>query len=76
LPGLSPIASKPLAATFDGGCLSSDGGVVVLREVARKLGLAEVIASLLPDDPMIPPTGSSSWLCSMPTWARPASSRS
>ena len=50
LPGLSPVASKPLAATFDGGRLSSDGGVVVLREVARKLGLAEVIASPLPDD--------------------------
>ena len=34
LPGLSPVAGKPLTATFDAGRLSSDGGVIVLREIA------------------------------------------
>jgi hypothetical protein len=40
LPGLSPVAGKPLTATFDAGRLSSDGGVIVLREIAARLGLA------------------------------------
>jgi hypothetical protein len=50
LPGLSPVAVKPLAATFDAGRLSSDGGLIVLREIATRLGLADVIAGPLPDD--------------------------
>jgi hypothetical protein len=50
LPGLSRIATKPIHAAFDGGRLSSDGGVIVLREEALRLGLAEVIAAPLPDD--------------------------
>ena len=50
LPGLSPVAGKPLTATFDAGLMSSDGGVIVLREIARSLGLAEVITAPLPDD--------------------------
>ena len=54
LPGLSPVAGKPLTATFDGGHLSSDGGVIVLREIALKLGIADVITLPLPDirDPL------------------------
>ena len=50
LPGLSPVAGKPLTATFDAGLMSSDGGVIVLREIALRLGLADVIATPLPDD--------------------------
>jgi Transposase DDE domain group 1 len=50
LPGLSPIASKAIHAAFDGGRLSSDGGVIVLREQALRLGLGEVIAAPLPDE--------------------------
>jgi hypothetical protein len=49
LPGLSPVAGKPLTATFDSGRLSSDGGVIVLREIAASLGLAETIAGPLCD---------------------------
>jgi hypothetical protein len=49
LPGLSPVGAKPLTATFDGGRLSSDGGLIVLREAARRLGLAEVITGPLCD---------------------------
>ncbi len=37
LPGLSPVDGKPVVARFDGGHLSSDGGLVVLREVERRL---------------------------------------
>ncbi|MCR4301865.1 MAG: IS1380 family transposase [Sulfuricaulis sp.] len=50
LPGLSPVAGKLLTATFDGGRLSSDGGVIVLREIANRLGLAETITAPLPDE--------------------------
>ncbi len=44
LPGLSPVEGKPLTATLDAGSLSSDGGLVVLRESAARLGLAAMIA--------------------------------
>jgi len=49
LPGLSPVLSKPLTAKFDGGRMSSDGGAIVLREIADRLGLADAIAEPLPD---------------------------
>jgi len=53
LPGLSPAAGKPLIARFDGGQLSSDGGVLALREVERRLGIADRLAACL-DDPRAP----------------------
>jgi Transposase DDE domain group 1 len=49
LAGLSPIEGKPLTATFEAGRLSSDGGVIVLRETALRLGLAEAITAPLGD---------------------------
>jgi Transposase DDE domain group 1 len=54
LPGLSPLAGKPLAgkpltAAMDAGNLSANGGLVALREVADRLGLARVIAGAIPD---------------------------
>jgi len=49
LPGLSPVSGKELHARFDGGRLSSDGGVLLLREVERGLGLGEVLSSCLAD---------------------------
>ena len=33
LPGLSPVSGKRLDVRFDGGMLSSDGGILLLREV-------------------------------------------
>ena len=45
LPGLSPVENKELCARFDGGRLSSDGGVLLLREIERRLGIAELLAS-------------------------------
>ena len=50
LPGLSPVSGKAVVARFDGGQLSSDGGAVVLREIAQRLGLAERLAACI-DDP-------------------------
>jgi hypothetical protein len=41
LPGLSPVAGKAVVAKFDGGLLSSDGGVLALREVAQRLRVAD-----------------------------------
>lgn len=53
LPGLSPVGGKSLVARFDGGPLSSDGGVLALREIERRLGVADRLAACL-DDPRAP----------------------
>ena len=53
LQGLSPAGGKPIVARFDGGLLSSDGGLLALREVERRLGLAERLAACI-DDPRLP----------------------
>jgi len=53
LPGLSPVAGRSVKACFDGGSLSSDAGVLVLREVDRRLGVADRMARCL-DDPRNP----------------------
>ncbi len=49
LPGLSPVAAKPVHAAFDGGRLTSDAGVLVLAEIERRLGIAERLARCLAD---------------------------
>jgi Transposase DDE domain group 1 len=55
LPGLSPVGGKPLTTNRDAGNLSSNGGLVVLREAELRLGVAAVIAGPLPDrrDPLL-----------------------
>ncbi len=50
LPGLSPVAGKDVCARFDGGRLSSDGGVLLLREIETGLGLAELLSSGMKDE--------------------------
>ena len=50
LPGLSPVEAKSLTATFDAGRLSSDGGLIVLREIVARLRLADTITDPLHDD--------------------------
>jgi Transposase DDE domain group 1 len=47
LPGLSPVAGKTVIAKFDGGLLSSDGGVLMLREVEQRLRIADRFASYI-----------------------------
>lgn len=49
LPGLSPVAGKPVRAAFDGGSLTSDAGVLVLAEIERRLGIADRLAGCLSD---------------------------
>src|SRR3954451_14368087 len=49
LPGLSAIGGKAVIARFDGGHLSSDGGLLVLREVEQRLDLARRLAACIVD---------------------------
>src|SRR4051794_2698781 len=49
LPGLSPAADKPVVARFDGGRLSSDAGILSLREIEKRLGIADRLAACLHD---------------------------
>ena len=49
LPGLSPVAGTPVQVTFDAGRLSSDGGVLVLAEIERRLGIAQRLARCIED---------------------------
>ena len=53
LPGLSPVCGKPVVARFDGGRLSSDGGILLLAEVERRLGIADRLARCV-EDPRAP----------------------
>src|SRR3954447_6879459 len=53
LPGLSPVSGKAVVAKFDGGLLSSDGGVLALREVEQRLRVADRLAACI-DDPRAP----------------------
>jgi Transposase DDE domain group 1 len=52
LPGLSPVQGKAVIARFDGGQLSSEGGLVALREIEHRLGLADRLAGCLKDPRM------------------------
>lgn len=53
LPGLSPVNGKALTARFDGGAVSSDAGLLALREVERRLDVAGRLAACI-DDPRDP----------------------
>ena len=53
LAGLSPVAGKPIVARFDGGRLSSDGGLLALREIEQRLGIAAHLAGCIAD-PRVP----------------------
>ncbi len=49
LPGLAPVAGKPLTVFRGAGNLTSNGGLIALREIDLKLGLVERIARHIPD---------------------------
>ena len=44
------VERKKVTAAFDGGRLSSDGGVMLLAQAERRLGIAERLAAMIPDD--------------------------
>jgi hypothetical protein len=46
---LSPVNGKPVLMSFDGADMSSDAGLTLLREVERRTGLADVLASCVVD---------------------------
>jgi hypothetical protein len=46
---LPSINQKKLTAAFDGGRISSDGGVLLLAGADRRLGLIDTLAGLIPD---------------------------
>ena len=43
------VARKKVSAAFDGGMLSSDGGVLLLRNVEKQLGIAQRLSACLKD---------------------------
>ncbi|QRM35093.1 IS1380 family transposase [Microvirga sp. VF16] len=43
------VGRKKITAAFDGGRLSSDGGVLLLAQAERRLGIAERLARVIPD---------------------------
>ena len=43
------VRGKKVTAAFDGGRLSSDGGVMLLAAAARRMGIAEKLAAVIPD---------------------------
>jgi len=44
-----PVKRRALQVNFDGGAVSSDGGVVLLREIDRRLGLLNRVAKVVAD---------------------------
>jgi len=44
LPGLSPVAGKPVQVAFDPGRLTADGGVLLAAEIGRRPGIAARLA--------------------------------
>ena len=49
LPGLPAVAGKPVHFGFDGGRLTSDGGVLLLAAIEQRLKIAERLAACLED---------------------------
>src|ERR1700757_5065045 len=49
LPGLSPIGGRPIEAKFDAALMSSDGGLLLLREIEQRLGIARRLAACMRD---------------------------
>jgi hypothetical protein len=44
------VERKKVTAAFDGGRLSSDGGVMLLAQAEHRLGIAERLARVIPDE--------------------------
>ncbi len=43
------VERKKVTAAFDGGRLSSDGGVMLLAQADRRIGIADRLAAVIPD---------------------------
>jgi hypothetical protein len=49
LPGLSPVRGREIVARFDADHMSSDGGLLALREIEQRLGIARRLAGCIRD---------------------------
>ncbi len=47
--GFPAVGRKKLTAAFDGGRLTSDGGVMLLAAAERRIGIADRLAGLIAD---------------------------
>ena len=43
------VGRRKVVADFDGGRLTTDAGILLLREVDRRIGLVDAISDCLPD---------------------------
>jgi hypothetical protein len=46
---LAPVGAKAVELDFDGGCLSSDAGIILLKDIDDQLGLTRALAAVLSD---------------------------
>ena len=44
------VCRKKITAAFDGGRISSDGAVMLLAQAERRLGIADRLARVIPDE--------------------------
>ena len=49
LPGLPAVAGKPVHVGFDGGRLTSDGGILLVAAIEQRLKIAERLAACIED---------------------------
>jgi len=49
LPGLSPLHGRAIEARFDAALMSSDGGLLILREIEQRTALATRLADCITD---------------------------
>ena len=47
---LPAVHARRSAPPFDGGRISSDGGVMLLAQAERRLGIADQLARVIPDE--------------------------
>jgi hypothetical protein len=47
---LPAVAQKKVSVAFDGGRITSDGGVILLAQAERRLGIADQLARVIPDE--------------------------
>ena len=46
----SPLNHKKIEANFSGGSITSDGGLLLLREIDKRIGLTKRLSKLMTDN--------------------------
>ena len=49
LPGLPPVAGRPVHVAFDGGRMTWDAGILLLAAIEQRLGIAARLAACIED---------------------------